>query len=262
MDSWSSGKSYEPYVGRWSRLVAAEFVGWLDRPPDGRWLDIGCGTGALTEAVLSSTAPTDLVGVDPSPGFVTHAAAHVPDPRARFVVGDARALPVADGWADTAVSGLVLNFVAARNHALREMRRAVGPAGVVAAYVWDYPAGMQLMGYFWDAAIDLDPGAQTMHEAIRFGFCRPDPLRSMFHRAGLTDVEVRPVVVPTVFRDFDDYWTPFLGGTGSAPAYAMSLDEEDRTSLRDAVRERLPTEADGSIHLTARAWAVRGASPG
>ncbi|TFV62939.1 class I SAM-dependent methyltransferase, partial [Blastococcus sp. CT_GayMR20] len=123
MDSWSSGKSYEPYVGRWSRLVAAEFVGWLDRPPDGRWLDIGCGTGALTEAVLSSTAPTDLVGVDPSPGFVTHAAAHVPDPRARFVVGDARALPVADGWADTAVSGLVLNFVAARNHALREMRR-------------------------------------------------------------------------------------------------------------------------------------------
>ncbi len=261
MDSWSSGKSYEPYVGRWSRLVAAEFVDWLGRPPGGRWLDVGCGTGALSEAVLAGASPADVVGLDPSPGFVAYASAHVPDPRARFVVGDARALPVPDGRADAAVSGLMLNFVPARNHALREMRRAVGPGGLVAAYVWDYPGDMQLMTYFWDAAVDLDPTAQPMHEAVRFGFCRPDALSSMFDRAGLTDVGVRPVVVPTVFRDFDDYWTPFLGGTGSGPAYAMSLDEEDRSALRDAVRERLPTEADGSIHLTAQAWAVRGSGP-
>src|SRR5687768_13539639 len=118
MDSWSSGKSYEPYVGRWSRLVAAEFVDWLSLPPGGRWLDIGCGTGALTEAVLIGASPADVVGLDPSPGFVAHASAHVPDPRARFVVGDARALPVPDGWADAVVSGLMLNFVPARNHAL------------------------------------------------------------------------------------------------------------------------------------------------
>jgi ubiquinone/menaquinone biosynthesis C-methylase UbiE len=261
MDSWSSGKSYEPYVGRWSRLVAAEFVDWLDRPPDGRWLDVGCGTGALSEAVLSVASPAGVVGVDPSPGFVAHASAHVSDPRARFVVGDALALPVPDGGADAAVSGLMLNFVPARNHALREMRRAVGPAGVVAAYVWDYPEGMQLMAHFWDAAVDLDPTARTMHEAVRFGFCRSDALRSMFDRAGLSGVEVRPVVVPTVFRDFDDYWSPFLGGTGSGPAYAMSLDEDQRSALRESLRERLPIEADGSIRLTARAWAVRSTCP-
>jgi len=258
VDSWSSGNSYEPYVGRWSRLVAAEFVDWLDSPTGARWLDVGCGTGALTDAVLSRASPTDVLGVDPSPGFVAHAAAHVPDPRASFTVGDARALPVPDGWFDVAVSGLMLNFVPERSQALGEMRRAVGPGGVVAAYVWDYPAGMQLMTHFWDAAIELDPTARTTHEAVRFGFCGPDPLRSMFERAGLSDVDVRPIVVPTGFRDFDDYWTPFLGGTGSGPAYAMSLPEDQRSALREALRARLPTEDDGSIHLTARAWAVRG----
>ena len=114
------------------------------------------------------------------------------------------------------------------------------------------------MTHFWDAAVELDPDAHTTQEGVCFGFCRPDPLRSMFARAGLTDVEVRPVVVPTVFQDFDDYWTPFLGGTGPAPAYATSLDEERRSALREALRDRLPSEDDGSIHLTARAWAVRG----
>jgi SAM-dependent methyltransferase len=260
VDSWSSATSYEPYVGRWSRRVAVEFVEWLDRPRGARWLDVGCGTGALLETVLFAL-PADVVGVDPSPAFVTHAAEHVSDPRARFVVGDARALPVADGRFDVAVSGLMLNFVPERNVALREMSRAVGPGGVVAAYVWDYPSGMQLMTHFWDAAVELDPDAHTIQEGVCFGFCRPDPLRSMFARAGLTDVAVHPVVVPTVFRDFDDYWTPFLGGTGPAPAYATSLDDERRSALREALRDRLPSEDDGSIHLTARAWAVRGSCP-
>jgi SAM-dependent methyltransferase len=260
VDGWSSGTSYETYVGRWSRRVAVEFVEWLDRPPGARWLDVGCGTGALTEAVLVAS-PTEVVGVDPSPAFVFHAAAHVADPRARFAVGDVRTLPVPDGRFDVAVSGLMLNFVAERNLALREMRRAVGPGGVVAAYVWDYPDGMPLMGHFWDAAVDLDPATRPAHEAVRFGFCRPEALRSMLERAGLADVEVRPVVVPTVFRDFDDYWSPFLGGSGPGPAYAMSLDEEQRSALREALRDRLPTEDDGSINLTARAWAVRGECP-
>jgi SAM-dependent methyltransferase len=259
VDSWSSATSYEPYVGRWSRRVAAEFVQWLDRPPGARWLDVGCGTGALTEAVLVAS-PVEVVGVDPSPAFVSHAAAHVLDARATFTVGDARALPVRDRRFDVAASGLMLNFVPERTMALREMRRAVAPGGVVAGYVWDYRDGMQLMGHFWDTAIELDPAARPEHEAVRFGFCRPDPLRSMFERAGLADVEVRPIVVPTVFRDFDDYWSPFLGGIGPAPAYAMSLDEGQRSVLREALRDRLPTEDDGSIHLTARAWAARGTS--
>jgi ubiquinone/menaquinone biosynthesis C-methylase UbiE len=257
VDSWSSGTSYEAYMGRWSRLVAREFVAGLGAPPGLRWLDVGCGTGALTGAALA-TEPSAVTGVDPSAGFVRHAAAQLADPRASFAVADARALPVATGSVDAVVSGLALNFVPDRHAALAEMGRAARAGGLVAAYVWDYPDGMQLMAHFWDAAVELDPDARPLREAVRFGFCRPEALRSMFARAGLADVDVDAVVVPTVFRDFEDFWKPFLGGQGSAPAYAAGLDDAALVALRDAVRERLPREDDGSVRLTARAWTVRG----
>ena len=163
-----------------------------------------------------------------------------------------------DASVDTVVSGLVLNFVPEAPAAVAEMRRVVGPGGVVAAYVWDYAGGMQLMQRFWTAAGEFDPGVRDLDEGLRFTLCRPDALRGLFTGAGLTDVVVEEVVVPTVFADFDDYWSPFLGGTGSAPAYAVSLPEQDRATLREHLRATLPAEPDGSIHLTARAWAVRG----
>ena len=138
------------------------------------------------------------------------------------------------------------------------MRRADPAWGDGRGLRLDYPGGMQLMTHFWAAAVALDPDALSLDEAARFDFCRPDPLRALFTDAGLADVDVGEIVVPTDFGDFDAYWTPFLGGTGTAPAYAMSLSEPARAALRDAVRARLPVQDDGSIHLTARAWAVRG----
>jgi ubiquinone/menaquinone biosynthesis C-methylase UbiE len=257
-DSWASGQSYESYVGRWSRLVATDFLAWLAVPPGARWLDVGSGTGVLTETILVDHSAAEVVGVEPSDSFREYAAAQVPDPRVSFRPGNAQALPVHDDAFDAVVSGLVLNFVPDRPAALAEMRRAARPGGTVAAYVWDYPGEMQLMTHFWAAAVALDPDAVSLDEAARFDFCRPDPLRALFTDAGLTDVDVEGIVVPTDFDDFDAYWTPFLGGTGTAPAYAASLREDARTALRDAVRARLPVRDDGSIHLTARAWAVRG----
>jgi SAM-dependent methyltransferase len=259
-DIWASGESYEPYVGRWSRLVAQDFLSWLDLPAGCRWLDVGCGTGALSETVLARGFPSGVVGVDPSSAFVRYAAAHALDSRASFAVGDARALPVGDASFDAVVSGLMLNFVPDRNAALGEMRRAARDGGAVAAYVWDYPGEMQLMRHFWDTAVELDPAARPMHEGVRFGFCRPEPLRTMFAGAGFDAVEVDAIVVPTVFPDFDDYWSPFLSGQAPAPSYARSLSDAGRSALRNALRARLPIEDDGSIHLTARAWAVRGSS--
>jgi hypothetical protein len=116
------------------------------------------------------------------------------------------------------------------------------------------------MRHFWDAAVERDPSALPEHESVRFEFCQPEALRGLFVDAGLGDVDVRAIVVPTTFTDFDDYWTPFLGGQGPAPAHAMSLSEDDRAALAETLRARLPTDANGSISLTARAWAVRGAS--
>lgn len=261
-DVWAAGKLYEPYVGRWSRLVALEFLAWLGVPPRRDWLDVGCGTGALTETILRQSQPRSVRGVDPSAGFVAHAAAHITDPRASFEVGDAQGLALQAGSVDAAVSGLVINFVPQPSLAAAEMARVTRARGVVAAYVWDYAGGMQLMRHFWDAAVALDPAALALDEGRRFPLCHPGPLADLFEQAKLQDVEVRPIDVATRFRDFDDYWNPFLGGQGPAPTYNMSLGEAARARLRERIRERLPVAADGSIPLTARAWAVRGIVPG
>jgi SAM-dependent methyltransferase len=258
-DAWASGDAYEPYVGRWSRAVARQFLAWLGLPPGGRWLDVGCGTGALSETILDVAFPSDVVGIDPSAEYVAYARSRVPDPRAHFDVGDARALSFAAGTFDVVVSGLVLNFVPDPAVAVAQMARVARRGGAVAAYVWDYSGGMELMRRFWDAAVALDPAARELDEGRRFGdICRPERLADLFRDAGLHRVETRAIDVPTLFRDFADYWTPFLGGQGPAPGYAMALSEDRRAALRERIRANLPIAADGSIPLVARAWAVRG----
>lgn len=247
---WEAGDAYERYVGRWSRPVAVEFLRWLDVPPGRSWLDVGCGTGALTETVLARAQPASVVGVDPSEGFLAQARQRVPG--ATFEAGSATDL--GDRAADVVVSGLVLTFVPDVARAVAEFAR-VSP--YVGSYVWDYSSGMQMMRYFWDAARDVDPAAASQDEGLRFaGVSDVDPLRALWTGAGLRDVEVTGIVVPTVFRDFADFWEPFEGGTGAAPAYAATLPEDQRAAIRDLLRERLP--AQGPIELTARAWAVRG----
>jgi SAM-dependent methyltransferase len=252
---WASGDAYERYVGRWSRLVAAEFVDWLAVEPGRRWLDVGCGTGALTATILARADPAEVVGVDPSPAQLESAERDIRDARARFVVGDAGRLPAAEF--DVAVSGLVLNFVPDPGAAVAAMVERV-PSGAVGAYVWDYAGRMELMRRFWDAAAALDPGAAARDEASQFPICHPDALAAQWRDAGLDGVETRAIDAPTVFADFQDFWTPFEGGQGPAPRYAMSLDEGRRGALRDRLRATLPTAGDGSISLIARAWAVRG----
>jgi SAM-dependent methyltransferase len=208
--------------------------------------------------ILRHAQPRSVKGLEPSPGFVEHAKAHITDPRARFDVADAQSLPLESARFDAAVAGLVLNFVPKPSLAVREMARTVRPGGVVAAYVWDYAGRMQLMRYFWDAAVELDQAAFELDEGRRFPLCQPSPLTELFTQAGLHDVQVRPIDIPTRFRDFDDYWSPFLGGQAPAPGYAMSLSEERRTGLRERIRAKLPIASDGSIDLISRAWAVRG----
>jgi SAM-dependent methyltransferase len=255
---WNVGEAYEHYVGRWSGHVAEVFVQRLGVPAGRRWLDVGCGTGALTATILRAGDPAEVHGVDPSDGFLAHARRRIDDPRARFSVGDARALPSPDGRYDAVVSGLVLNFVPEPAVAAAELARVVTSGGVVAAYLWDYAEGMQMIRRFWDAAIALDPAAAELDEGRRFPLCRPEPLHSLWTGAGLTGVEVEPIEVPTRFRDIDDYWAPFLGGQGPAPGYVGSLDDDRRAALHALLRDRLPVAADGSITLSARAWAVRG----
>lgn len=255
---WAVGEAYEAYVGRWSRRVAEEFVRWLDVPAGRRWLDVGCGTGALTQTVLALGHPVGVVGVDPSEGFLAAARSRSHTAPVLLCAGDAQRLPLADGRFDVVVSGLALNFVPDPARAVSELARVATQGGVTAAYVWDYAEGMEMMRHFWDAAAELDPAAAELDEGSRFPVCRPDALATLWAEAGFDDATVRPIEVATVFRDIDDYWRPFLGGQGPAPGYVMSLSESDRHALRERLREKLPSGRDGSIPLTARAWAVRG----
>jgi len=252
---WAGGDAYEAYVGRWSRVVAEEFVRLLDVPAGRRWLDVGCGTGALTGCALRVASPAHVIGVDPSKGFLTAARERVP--RASFLRGGAQALPLRDRSMHAVISGLALNFVPDPGRAAAEFARVVTPGGVVGAYVWDYAEGMAMMRHFWDAAVALDPAAAELDEG-RFSLCRPDSLTRLWTDAGLGEVRVHAIEIPTAFTDFDDYWSPFLGGVGPAPGYVMSLSDERRRALRDALRANLPTAADGRVTLTARAWAVYG----
>jgi SAM-dependent methyltransferase len=257
-ETWASGAAYERYVGRWSRLVVREFLPWLGVAPGGRWLDLGCGTGALSQTILEIATPAQVKGIDRSDEHIAYAQTHVHDQRARFAVGDAQSLAGETAHYDAAVSGLVLNFLPQPERAVREMARVTRPGGIVAAYVWDYAGEMQLMRHFWDAAVALDPTAAELDEGRRFPLCRPEPLTGLFGRAGLREVEVRAIDIATHFRDFDDYWSPFLGGQGPAPGYAMALSDERRAALRERIRAALPFARDGAIPLIARAWAVRG----
>ena len=257
-ESWDGGAAYELYVGRWSRLVAREFLNWLNVPAESHWLDVGCGTGILSQIILDSAAPSSVKGVDRSEGFVALAREQVQDERAHFEVGDAQSLPVETGMYHAVVSGLMLNFVQQPNRTVAEMARTAKPGSVVAAYVWDYAGKMQLMRHFWNAAAALYPTAHDLDEGRRFPICQPDPLRELFEGAGLKHVEVRPIDIATDFHDFDDYWIPFLGGQGPAPGYVQSLSDEQQAALRERIRAGLPFALDGSIPLVARAWAARG----
>jgi len=258
LDVWAVGAAYHAYVGRWSRLVAREFVRGLGLPRHRSWLDVGCGAGALVQAIVDDAEPHMVLGIDRSDGFVRHARVASTSAQVAFQVGDARALPVTGGRFDAVVSGLVLNFVPDSRKMVAEMARAVRPGSTVALYVWDYAGGMQPIRRFWDAAMGLDPSAAGLDEAARFPICAPGPLQALFEEAGLSKVATHAIDVPTVFRDFDDYWAPFLGGQGPAPGYAMSLPTDRLLALREALRKTLPVAPDGSIPLTARAWAVRG----
>jgi SAM-dependent methyltransferase len=256
-DVWDQGNPYERYVGRWSRRVAPRFLDWLNIRSGQRWLDVGCGTGALCAAILDRCTPLSVAGVDPSEGFLGTAKDNLGE-RATLRQGSATTIPLGDASVDVVVSALVLNFVADQRAALSEMMRVAAAGGTVAAYVWDYAGKMELMRRFWDAAVALDPDAAKLDEGIRFPLCRAEALADLFASTGLQQVDVTPIDIATPFANFDDYWQPFLGGQGPAPAYAMSLDEPARARLRERIREGMPMAADGSISLLARAWAVRG----
>ena len=257
-DRWATGDAYELYMGRWSRALSRAFLEWLKPGPKRHWLEIGCGTGALTSSIVALTEPASVVGCDPSASFVEDARHRLTDERVAFVVGGADAPPRREGGFDVLVSGLVLNFVPELPRALVAMRERLRPGGTLAAYVWDYAGGIEFLAHFWREAVAANAGAADLDEARRFPDWQPARLGALFRDAGFDRVETDVVEIPTHFTSFDDFWKPFLGRTGPAPAYVAALEPGARDTLRKRLEAALVPAADGSIRLRARASVARG----
>lgn len=258
---FSSSDAYERFMGRWSRRLAPHFVTFAGVREGEQILDVGTGTGALARAIAAATTTTRVVGIDPAARYVAAAAAQDDDPRLRFEVGDAMNLPFADGRFDRALSMLVLNFVPEPATALRQMCRVTRPGGVVAAAVWDYGAGMEMLRLFWDEVVTLDPAAAPLDER-HLPLCAPGELEALWRQEALEQIEAVALELPLPFASFDDYWAPFLEGQGPGGHYVATLSDGQRAALADRVRQRLlPDGEDGAVTLQGRAWAVRGTVP-
>jgi SAM-dependent methyltransferase len=262
IDRWTSGVDYERWMGRWSRLVAHEFLNWLNLPAGLRWIDICCGSGVLSEAIAGHSAPAAVVGVDASPEQIDFARQQRARENVTFEVANAMALPYADSSSfDVAVCGLGLNYLPDPAQGLMEFRRVIRPGGTVAIYVWDYQYGARFLREFWDAAAAIDPEAKVFDQACRFSMCTEEQLRVLFTRARLEDITTSGLKIVTRFASFDDYWEPLLSGQGSAPNYLATRDPKTQTRIRERLRATLPINAEGAIELPARAWAIRGRKP-
>jgi SAM-dependent methyltransferase len=246
-------------MGRWSRLIASKFLEWAAPPQDAAWLEIGCGTGALTSAILADCAPRSILAIDASADFIAHARSEIGDDRARFEVADASKLYLPDASVDMVASGLVVNFLRDKATALAGVRRVLKPDGLLCFYVWDYPGGgIGFIDAFWKAAAQVDRQAAALDEGQRFPFCTQDGLAALCAEAGFSGIVVEPIEIETSFPDFEAFWQPFTLGAGPAPGYCSSLSEDHRAALKTRLAETLG--AEGVIHLPARAWAVKAQS--
>jgi len=249
---FTSAEAYDSYVGRYGPTLSRAHVAAAGIEPHHRALDVGCGTGVLTQALADVVGPARVAAVDPSPAFVGACRRRVPGADVRL--GTAEALPDFEPPFDAVMSQLVVNFMSDADAGVQAMRAATAPGGIVTSCVWDYADGMTMLRAFWDAALELDPDAPDEQQMPH---CSPDGLATLWARNGMTGVETAELEAEASYEGFDDLWAPFLKGVGPVGAYCATLDPARRDAFRDRFFERLGAPS-GPFTLSARAWFVRG----
>lgn len=255
---FSDGKAYERLMGRWSRLAGDQFLDWLAMPKGLKWLDVGCGNGAFTEALIARAAPAEVVGIDPSEGQLEYARTRPGAKLAQFRVAGAQDLPFGDKTFDAAIMALVITFVPDPLKAVGEMVRVVRPGGVVATYMWDIPGG----------GLPLEP----IHVAMRtagidtpnppgFAVAQRDRMQALWQEAGLQSVESRVISIEVSYSGFDDFWDSNSVPIGPAGQAIHRLSADKQEQLKAQLRKQLPAGAGGRIAYKAWANAVKGRVP-
>lgn len=258
---WSGVEAYDQLMGRWSRLLVPDLIDFAGVENGHRVLDVGCGTGSLSQGLLEYGSKIEVVGVDSATPFVEYADAQLTSQRANLQMADAQDLPFPDDSFDRCLSLLVINFIPNAQAAMREMFRVTRPQGIVAAAVWDYGGGMEMLRSLWDTAVGLDPSAETLHER-NMPYCRGGELTELWIDSGFVGVEETALDATVTFDSFDDYWEPFLAGVGPSGAYVSSLLAEQQAKLREQLSRNLaPAGEHLPITTEVRAWAVLGSVP-
>lgn len=252
-----SGDAYDSFMGRYSRSLAGPFADAAGVVSGQTAIDVGCGPGALTRELVRRLGAEAVSACDPAPGFVADCAARLPG--VRVEAGPAEAIPFETGGFDHAMAQLVLHFVANPSRAASEMMRVVQPGGTVAACVWDFADGMEMLRAYWDAATEIDPTAPDEARTLRFG--RPGEIADLFGAVGMVDVTETTLEVSSAYTDFDELWHGLLGGVGPAGAHTVSLSDADRERLRSALARRLG-DPSGSFSLGAVARCAVARTPG
>jgi SAM-dependent methyltransferase len=221
----------------------------------------GTGTGSAAAAVEASMPRSEIVGIDPSQGFIAYAQKNAKTSRSRFEVGDGQALKFKDASFDQTLALPVMNFIPDHNKAIAEMRRVTRPQGIVSACVWDYNEGMQMLRFFWDEAVAIEPAIEPKDER-HMKLSRQGQLGDLWRKAGLVNVQEAPLAIDQAYASFNDYWEPFTKGAGPGGAFVVSLAADRRQQLEARMRKRLlGNRPDGPFTLKARAWCVRGEAP-
>ena len=258
-----SGDGYELQMGRWSRRLAPKLIEFASIKNADCVLDVGCGTGSLTSALALNHDILGICGIDFSDAYIEHAKQKNSSSRIRFQVGDACAMPFANGKFDHTLSMLVVQFIPQPERAISEMRRVTRPGGTVAAATWDSRGGFVWLRMFWDTAAMLDPEANVRRAKIfARPLSRPFDLEGAWKAEGLTDVVQDMLTIRMDFASFEDFWAPLDGTDGPMAEYVRTLNLEAKAVLRDKLRlAYVDGEADGPRSYAATAWAVKGKVP-
>jgi SAM-dependent methyltransferase len=251
----ASAEAYDRFVGRYGAQLADALIEFAGVAPGMRALDVGCGPGALTGALVQRLGAESVRAADPSEPFVE--ACRKRFPGVEVVVARAEALPYSDDEFDAAISQLVVNFMADAEEGVAEMARVTRSGGLIASAVWDYAGEMTLLRAFWDSAREIDPEGATADEGAVMRWCGEGDLAELWQGAGLVDVRFGALTARAAYEGFEDLWWPLPTGVGPAGAYCKSLDDEGRAALHDAFRRRLGV-GDEPFELSARAWAAAG----